>query len=157
MILEQHIYQDILFCSMILPVPWITSWFVFLHTATSTCTQSEFRCSSGRCIPGHWYCDGGADCADSSDEPHSCSECCTTHSHTLQIQPCRLLCVSALAPAPLSAALLLCLCLSGSPHLCAAVRQRAVSDVAESVSHWCMSLWRMWSARPPIVCGIPLR
>lgn len=49
--------------------------FLIFCIAASTCSQSEFRCSSGRCIPAHWYCDGGADCADSSDEPLSCSEC----------------------------------------------------------------------------------
>uniref|UniRef100_A0A672N2Y4 Low-density lipoprotein receptor-related protein 2-like n=1 Tax=Sinocyclocheilus grahami TaxID=75366 RepID=A0A672N2Y4_SINGR len=44
-----------------------------LHSsATSTCSQNEFRCSSGRCIPGHWYCDGGTDCNDGSDEPITC-------------------------------------------------------------------------------------
>uniref|UniRef100_A0A0S7EG31 LRP2 n=1 Tax=Poeciliopsis prolifica TaxID=188132 RepID=A0A0S7EG31_9TELE len=43
------------------------------HCAAATCSQSEFRCSSGRCIPAHWYCDGGADCSDGSDEPLSCT------------------------------------------------------------------------------------
>lgn len=51
------------------------------YIAAATCSQSEFRCSSGRCIPAHWYCDGGADCSDGSDEPLSCSECSSTLSH----------------------------------------------------------------------------
>lgn len=57
--------------------------FIILCVAASTCSQSEFRCSSGRCIPAHWYCDGGADCSDSSDEPLSCSECQTSLSPLL--------------------------------------------------------------------------
>lgn len=40
-----------------------------------TCTNNEFRCTSGRCIPAHWYCDQGVDCADGSDEPASCGKC----------------------------------------------------------------------------------
>lgn len=50
-------------------------------SATSTCGQNEFRCSSGRCIPAHWYCDGGTDCTDGSDEPSSCGECTDTDRH----------------------------------------------------------------------------
>lgn len=60
-------YDTLTYCSLML--------FLILCAAASTCSQTEFRCSSGRCIPAHWYCDGGADCSDSSDEPLSCSEC----------------------------------------------------------------------------------
>uniref|UniRef100_A0A2H1V0S3 SFRICE_030181 n=1 Tax=Spodoptera frugiperda TaxID=7108 RepID=A0A2H1V0S3_SPOFR len=40
-----------------------------------TCTQSEFRCKTGRCIPLSWHCDNEKDCPDGSDEePGTCSQ-----------------------------------------------------------------------------------
>ncbi|XP_059108788.1 low-density lipoprotein receptor-related protein 1B-like [Peromyscus eremicus] len=33
-----------------------------------SCFDDQFRCPSGRCIPGHWACDGDSDCGDFSDE-----------------------------------------------------------------------------------------
>lgn len=75
------------------------------YIAAATCSQSEFRCSSGRCIPAHWYCDGGADCSDGSDEPLSCSECSSTLSHPERAYQ---LCAEAPHPSLLSAAHLLC-------------------------------------------------
>ncbi|OQV22574.1 putative Sortilin-related receptor [Hypsibius exemplaris] len=32
------------------------------------CTDSEFRCNNGRCVPFRYRCDGQADCTDGSDE-----------------------------------------------------------------------------------------
>lgn len=32
------------------------------------CEAGQFRCGSGRCIPGDWHCDGTSDCVDDSDE-----------------------------------------------------------------------------------------
>lgn len=90
--------------------------FCILSVAESTCSQSEFRCLSGRCIPAHWYCDGGADCSDGSDEPLSCSECCKKNSLTTKMG---LLALCVLLPSPSSAALLLCV--YASPPICICV------------------------------------
>ena len=39
------------------------------------CTESEFKCSNEKCIPGTWHCDGEDDCRDGSDEdPTICSK-----------------------------------------------------------------------------------
>lgn len=89
--------------------------FYIFHIAASTCSQTEFRCSSGRCIPAHWYCDGGADCADGSDEPLSCSECRTTLSPPYG--PVGFVCL----PPPHYQ--LLSYCVLCHLHLCAGVRE----------------------------------
>ena len=44
-------------------------FFVFLEAAT--CSDKEFTCSSGRCIPARWQCDREDDCDDGSDEDPS--------------------------------------------------------------------------------------
>ncbi|OQV24120.1 putative Sortilin-related receptor [Hypsibius exemplaris] len=33
-----------------------------------SCGEGEFQCSSGRCVPNRYRCDGSADCQDQSDE-----------------------------------------------------------------------------------------
>ena len=39
------------------------------------CTDSEFKCTNEKCIPGTWHCDGEDDCRDGSDEdPTICSK-----------------------------------------------------------------------------------
>lgn len=98
---------------------------IILCVAASTCSQSEFRCSSGRCIPAHWYCDGGADCSDSSDEPLSCSECQTS--------------VSPLLNGSVGLRYQLCVCVCPI-CICMLVWESDVSVLAESVNQWCISL-----------------
>lgn len=36
------------------------------------CTNKEFSCSNGYCVPQTWKCDGDNDCRDNSDE-HNCT------------------------------------------------------------------------------------
>lgn len=38
-----------------------------------TCANGQYKCTSGRCIPDHWACDGDNDCGDFSDENVTCA------------------------------------------------------------------------------------
>uniref|UniRef100_A0A671YSP2 Low density lipoprotein receptor-related protein 2a n=1 Tax=Sparus aurata TaxID=8175 RepID=A0A671YSP2_SPAAU len=44
------------------------------------CELGQFRCGTGRCIPGDWHCDGTSDCVDDSDE-HDCPQVTCDESH----------------------------------------------------------------------------
>lgn len=45
--------------------------YTFFITVNQTCPHQDFTCTSGRCVPLDWLCDGDNDCGDGSDE-HGC-------------------------------------------------------------------------------------
>ena len=50
----------------------------------SVCSEGQFICSSGICIPETWVCDGDADCSNAEDEI-ICSKQCTLTLHSLYL------------------------------------------------------------------------
>jgi len=46
--------------------------------SSQNCGPTEFQCNDGKCIPGHWMCDGFPDCADGEDERVTCPPTTTT-------------------------------------------------------------------------------
>ncbi|XP_012154055.1 low-density lipoprotein receptor isoform X6 [Megachile rotundata] len=78
-------------CLLVLLPLYLLTIFDFLVAANASsidssqkCTDSEFKCSNGRCIPGTWHCDGDKDCHDGSDEdPALCrTKNCTAEQFT---------------------------------------------------------------------------
>ncbi|XP_074113011.1 low-density lipoprotein receptor isoform X5 [Cotesia typhae] len=51
-----------------------------------SCNQTEFKCKSGKCIPGNWQCDKEHDCYDGSDEDPAV---CHTKNCTVDQFTCR--------------------------------------------------------------------
>lgn len=47
---------------------WIWLSTLQLHSASPTCSSSEYICASGGCISASLKCNGEYDCADGSDE-----------------------------------------------------------------------------------------
>lgn len=47
----------------------VTSFFYYyFSTENWKCEFDEYQCSSGRCIPVVWQCDGKPDCGNHTDE-----------------------------------------------------------------------------------------
>lgn len=58
-----------------------TTWSLFLFemllnvyplTAGRSCSNDQFSCTGGECLPWSLTCDGEKDCEDGSDEPSIC-------------------------------------------------------------------------------------
>ncbi|MED6276189.1 Low-density lipoprotein receptor- protein 2 [Characodon lateralis] len=64
--------------------PLLQLFFLFLCAVrwchTEGCELGQFRCGTGRCIPGDWHCDGTSDCIDDSDE-HDCPQVTCDDGH----------------------------------------------------------------------------
>jgi hypothetical protein len=51
---------------------WVYLVSAFIASLYRDCSESEFRCSNHKCIPGRWRCDHDDDCGDGSDEKNCC-------------------------------------------------------------------------------------
>ena len=54
----------------------------------ASCTNGQFTCNNGRCIPMSWQCDGDDDCNDNSDEKCSKFSCSYLDQTSSQLVAC---------------------------------------------------------------------
>ena len=66
--------EEIYMCVSLFSWPW--------SIEPRPCSESEFRCDGGLCIPGTWVCDHKNDCGDNSDERDCGEQGRHTHTHT---------------------------------------------------------------------------
>ena len=52
--------------------------FVADEVIVNDCSQTQFQCANGQCIPGPFKCDGIAECRDRSDEVNCGKTSCVT-------------------------------------------------------------------------------
>lgn len=56
--------------TVVRPQPSLNDLAVKLRVVgfTANCTEDQFECSNGLCVPLNWVCDNDNDCKDYSDE-----------------------------------------------------------------------------------------
>ncbi|CAG2161360.1 unnamed protein product [Oppiella nova] len=59
-------------------------WSTYSQRLDSVCSENQFTCNSGQCIPIESFCDTHKHCTDGSDEPDGCSAGTVCKSHEYQ-------------------------------------------------------------------------
>lgn len=76
------------FCNVLIQCPYNTFKLIPLPPARGSCSEDQFVCDNGLCIPVLWKCDHDNDCGDGSDEPPQCGELFSrSHIDSVYIAP----------------------------------------------------------------------